>query len=282
MSRLRSYEDFYSRETILKRVKDAYERFKETKTFEYPAWHYGAPKGNLFKVEVEDCPGFGDTAYLEMDSARTAVLCIDMQTDFCAEGGFVQAMGYDISPTRALIEPIKRVFNTVRGTDIKIIHTRQGNEPDLSDATFNWLLRMKISTGGVGVGETPPGGLGPILVRGEKNWDIIDELYPEKGDFVIDKAGRGAFGSSEIHMTLKNLGIQYVVTFGVTTDVCVHTITRELCDFGYWTILIKDCTAATDYECYKGAIKSIKMQGGIFGNVSDSKRFVEAVEGQLK
>jgi len=282
MSGNRRYEDFYSREAILAKVKEGYERFKETKTFEYPAWHYGAPKGKLFKVEVEDCPGFGETAYVELDSGRTAVMCVDMQVDFCGKGGFVQAMGYDISPTRALIEPIKRVFDAVRGTDIRIIHTRQGHDPDLSDAGFNWLLRMKISTGGVGVGETPPGGMGPILVRGEKNWDIIEELYPEKGDHVIDKAGRGAFGSSEMHMILKNLGIQSVITVGVTTDVCVHTITRELCDYGYWTVLLKDCTAATDEECYKGAVKSIKMQGGIFGNVSESKRFIEAVETQLK
>lgn len=279
MSQSRRYEQFYSREDILKKVGEAYERFKETRTFEYPAWHYGPPKGTLFRVEVEDCPGFGDTAFVEMDSARTAVLCVDMQVDFCAKGGFVEAMGYDISPARALIEPIKEVFDAARGTDVRIIHTRQGHEPDLSDAAFNWLLRMKISTGGIGVGETPPGGLGPILVRGEKNWDIIEELYPARGEHVIDKAGRGAFGSSEIHMILKNLGIQYVVTVGVTTDVCVHTITRELCDFGYWTVLLKDCTAATDIECYRGAIKSIKMQGGIFGGVSDSKRFVKALKG---
>lgn len=282
MSQVRRYEDFYNRETILAKVSEAYERFKQTKTFEYPAWHYGVPKGKLFKVEVEDCPGFGDTAYVEMDSGRTAVLCIDMQVDFCGKGGFLEAMGYDVAPARALIKPIKSVFDAVRGTDIRIIYTRQGHEPDLSDAAFNWLLRMKISTGGFGVGVTPPGGLGPILVRGGENWDIIKELYPEKGDHVIDKAGRGAFGSSEIHMILKNLGIQYVVTVGVTTDVCVHTITRELCDFGYWTVLLKDCTAAADEECYSGAIHSIKMQGGIFGNVSESKRFVEAVEGQLK
>ena len=82
---------------------------------------------------------------------------------------------------------------------------------------------------------------------------------------------------------LKNLGITHLVIAGITTDVCVHTIMREANDYGYWCILLKDCTGATDEENYRSAIKSIKMQGGVFGNVSDSETFIKAVnEAKLK
>lgn len=276
----RQYENFYdgARETFLKRVDDAYKRFKKTKTFEFPTWQYGQPIGKLIKLEVEDCPHFGDTAYVEMDSARTAFVSVDMQVDFCGEKGYVDVMGYDLSLTACALDPIKNVLDAVRGTDIKVIHTREGHEPDLSDAPFNKVLRSKIIGNGVGLGDVPEGGLGRLLVRGQENWDINEKVYPVDGEYVVDKAGKGAFGSSTIHMLLHNLGITHLVITGITTDVCVHTIMREANDYGYWCTLLKDGTGATDYGNYESAVKSIKMQGGVFGNVSDSTRFIKAVK----
>lgn len=278
--KVRKYEEFLvgGREEFLKRVEEGYRIFQETRTYAYPTWQYGEPKGKLFKVEVEDNPRFGETAYVELDSARTAFVAIDMQTDFCGKNGYVDVMGYDLSLTAAAIKPIKNVLDAVRGTDIKVFHTREGHEPDLSDAPYNKVLRSKIIGDGVGIGEKPEGGLGRLLTRGEENWDIIDELYPIPGEVVIDKAGKGAFTTSNMHLMLKNAGITHLVITGITTDVCVHTIMREANDFGYWCIVLKDCVGATDYGNHEAALKSIKMQGGVFGNVSDSERFIKAVK----
>lgn len=279
-NKIRKYEEFLTarREEFLKRVEEGYKHFLETRTWAFPTWQYGEPKGKLFKVEVEDSPTFGETAYLELDSGRTAFISIDMQTDFCGKGGYVDTMGYDLSLTAAAIEPIKNVLDAIRGTDIKVIHTREGHEPDLSDAPYNKVLRSKIIGEGYGIGETPEGGMGRLLTRGEPNWDIIDELYPIPGEIVIDKAGKGAFTTSNLHLVLKNLGVTHLVIAGITTDVCVHTIMREANDFGYWCLLLKDCVGATDYGNHLAAIKSVKMQGGVFGNVSDSVRFIKAVK----
>jgi biuret amidohydrolase len=280
-----SNTDFTSatRDAVLNRVEEDYEEFKKTRTFRYPTWLYGPIKGRLFKVEVEDCPRFGETAYVEFDSARTAFLSIDMQVDFCGQKGYVDVMGYDLGLTSAPIKPIHYVLYNIRnGTDIKVIHTREGHVPDLSDAPYNKVLRSKIIGNGVGIGDTPSGGLGRLLVRGEKNWDIIDDLYPIPGEYVVDKAGKGAFGQSNLPLLLKNLGVTHLVITGITTDVCVHTIMREANDHGYWCIMLKDGTGATDYGNYQAAVKQIKMQGGVFGWVSDSKRFVEGVKSAFK
>jgi nicotinamidase-related amidase len=280
-----SNTDFTSatRDAVLNRVEQDYQEFKKTRTFRYPTWLYGPIKGRLFKVEVEDCPRFGETAYVEFDSARTAFLSIDMQVDFCGQKGYVDVMGYDLGLTSAPIKPIHYVLYNIRdGTDIKVIYTREGHVPDLSDAPYNKVLRSKIIGNGVGIGDTPDGGLGRLLVRGEKNWDIIDDLYPIPGEYVVDKAGKGAFGQSNLPLLLKNLGITHLVITGITTDVCVHTIMREANDYGYWCVLLKDGTGATDYTNYQAAIKQIKMQGGVFGWVSDSKRFVEGVKSAFK
>jgi nicotinamidase-related amidase len=264
---------------IVDRAERDYEEFKENHTFKFPTWLYGPPKGKLLSVEVEDCPRFGDKAFVECDSARTAFISVDMQVDFCGPKGYVDVMGYDLGLTSAPIKPIMYVLETIRnGTDIKVVHTREGHLPDLSDAPYNKILRSKIIGNGVGIGDTPKGGLGRLLIRGEKNWDIIDDVYPIPGEYIIDKAGKGAFGQSNLPLILRNLGITHLVITGITTDVCVHTIMREANDNGYWCLLLKDGTGATDYENYQAAIKQIKMQGGVFGWVSDSRRFVRAVK----
>jgi nicotinamidase-related amidase len=209
----------------------------------------------------------------EFEPSATALMVIDMQNDFVNPRGFGEFLGNDVSLLRKAINPIRNVLEAVRETEIRVIHTREGHRPDLSDCPPSKLRRGKLK---IGIGDNGP--MGKVLIRGYKGYDIIDELKPLEGEPIINKPGKGSFYATDLQLILQNWGIKYLVVTGVTTEVCVHTTVREANDRGYECLVLNDCVASYFPEFQEVGLKMIKAQGGIFGWVSSSRNFIDAIK----
>ncbi len=184
---------------------------------------------------------------------NTALVIIDMQTDFCGKGGYVDMMGYDLSMTQAPIGPIGSVLAAMRAKGYHIIHTREGHRPDLADLPAN--KRWRSQQIGAGIGD--PG--------------------PCPGEVIIDKPGKGSFCATDLELILRTRGIENLILTGITTDVCVSTTMREANDRGFECLVLEDCCGATDRGNHEAALKMVTMQGGVFGAVSDSTTLIAAL-----
>ncbi|HEY4922387.1 MAG TPA: isochorismatase family cysteine hydrolase [Xanthobacteraceae bacterium] len=217
------------------------------------------------KIDSEPSP-------LSIELARSALVIIDMQRDFLEPGGFGAALGNDVTRLQSAVAPCRAVLAAARAHGMLVIHTREGHRPDLTDAP-----RHKVERGDPAMRIGAPGPMGRILVRGEPGHDIIAELYPQAGEPVIDKPGKGAFYQTDLDLMLRNRGIDTLLVCGVTTEVCVNTTVREANDRGYRCIVLADCCASYFPEFHAAGLAMIKAQGGIFGSVSSSRAVLDAL-----
>jgi nicotinamidase-related amidase len=213
---------------------------------------------------------------IELDWAATALVIIDMQRDFLEPGGFGEALGNDVSQLARAVIPCADVLGAARAAGILVVHTREGHLPDLSDAP-----PAKIARGAPSKRIGDPGPMGRILIRGEAGHDIVAALYPQNGEIVIDKPGKGAFYATELGDVLARYGIENLLVCGVTTEVCVNTTVREANDRGYRCVVLADGCASYFPEFHEMGLKMIKAQGGIFGWVSDSAAVLEALSPEI-
>ena len=144
-------------------------------------------------------------ATVTVDLDKAALIIIDMQRDFLEPGGFGAALGNDVSRLQAAVGPCRDVLAAARRCGLLVIHTREGHRPDLSDAPPH-----KVERGDPALRIGAPGPMGRILIRGEPGHDIIPELYPVKGEPVIDKPGKGAFYQTDLELMLKNLSLIHI------------------------------------------------------------------------
>jgi nicotinamidase-related amidase len=204
---------------------------------------------------------------------KTALLMIDFQRDFCAEGGYSDRFA-GLDWVKPILAPARRLLEAARHAGHLVVHTREGYAADLSDCSPGKLARSRNAGSEIGT----LGPMGRLLIRGEHGHDIIDSLQPVAGEIVIDKASYGAFCGTNCESLLRARGIDTLVFAGVTADVCVHTTLREAYDRWFSCFYVKDAISCFDPEIRQACEKMIEEEGGIWGTLTSVNEMVRAWE----
>ena len=222
---------------------------------------------------------------MTIDPSRTAVIVVDMQNDFGAEGGMFARAGIDISVIRGTLGPIARVLAAARRSGIKVVYLKMAFEPDLSDAGMpdapTWLKHAPF-----GVGDTvmaPDGRESRILIRDTWNTDIVDELTPEEDDIVVYKHRFSGFYNTDLDAVLRRLGTESLIFTGCTTSVCVESTLRDAMFRDYHCVLLEDCTAepignGLPRSNHEASVLVVQV---LFGRTAQSGDLLTALDRQL-
>ena len=205
---------------------------------------------------------------LELDLGRTAMIVIDMQNAFCAQGGLADLGGADLAPVRAPIGPLNALLAGLRRDNVPIIWLNWGHRADLLNVppmAFHAFDQVGI---GRGVGDELPGGRGQVLLKDSWSAAIVEDLEVAPTDIHVDKYRVSGFWDTPLDSILRNLDIRTLLFAGVNLDVCVYHTLADAHFLGYDCVLVEDCCGTTAPQfCVEATLHNVKK---CFGFVCSS------------
>ncbi len=210
-----------------------------------------------------------------VDAAKSALLIVDMQNDFCSEGGWLDSRGIDVAPNRKPIPPLQALIGAFHDGGIPVIWVNWGVRKDLLNIGPSLRHAHNPKGDEPGLAQRVPGTRSEVIKVGSWGAQVVDEINPGERDVQIIKHRFSAFWDTETDFVLRNLGIKTLFIGGVNMDQCVMTTLEDASFLGYDTILVEDATATTspDY-CVQAVLYNVKL---LFGFVSRSAAVLAAL-----
>jgi nicotinamidase-related amidase len=235
---------------------------------------------NVRPVGIEATP-----QNVALDLNKTALIVVDMQNDFCLQGGWLNSLGVDVSPIRKPIEPLKRVTEALRGQDVPVIWVNWGIRPDRLNLSPGTRLTFHQAGNGVGLGDSMQAPCGPasetrVLQQDSLGAAIVKELSPPATDIFVDKHRISGFWDTPLDSILRNLGIRSLLFGGINADECVLATLMDANFHGYDTLMLEDCVATTSPSfCMEATLYNVRF---CFGFTLNSNALLSALTDQSK
>jgi len=133
---------------------------------------------------------------------------------------------------KKLIERLRKILVWSRERGFPIVFTQHSIKPDKSNVEFGESDDIRA------------------CIVGELGWEIIDEVKPMKGEYVVLKDKYDAFVGTDLEELLRKLKVDTVILAGVLTNNCVRATAEGAHYRNFKIIVVSDCTGAT--SCNKG------------------------------
>ncbi len=191
------------------------------------------------------------TTLTELVSPKhTALIVVDMQNDFCKEGGAFDRLGIDISMYPAMLPRLSRLLVGAREVGVKVIYIQMtvlSNRMSESPAQIRFNMRLHLDSHGA---------TQPLLyaIEGSAGQEIVAELAPEPGDLIVRKYRSSGFWGTNLDLLLRSNGIETVVVTGCTTEGCVESTARDALFNDYYVVLPEDCVASDDPRQHEASL----------------------------
>ncbi|MGC6400279.1 cysteine hydrolase family protein [Sphingomonas sp. FW199] len=177
-----------------------------------------------------------------LDPATTALVVVDVQTDFASPHGLLGRVGVDLSSVPPALANIQALIAAARTAGATIAFMRVVTRPETDSDALKTLMLRKGMPGGEAICRIEDGGADYFGVT------------PEPGDVEIDKLLYDSFHGTDLDAQLRARGVETLVMTGFSTDCCVDQTARAAFHHGYHVFIVSDATAAYDPTLHASAL----------------------------
>jgi nicotinamidase-related amidase len=195
--------------------------------------------------------------------ARPALVVVDMQNDFVRVGAPLE-----VPESRLTIPVHQALIAACRERGVPVIYTKFVAGPRRT-LVWEWspMLAPPVCCCWKGFARHYPD------VDKELDCaDIIDEIYPEPGDPIVDKFGYGAFHNTSLDDLLKARHVQSVLVTGTVTQICVEETARESLKRGYATTIVSDAVSSYMPDLHAAVLKNFALKFGWVSTAAEVMR----------
>lgn len=184
-----------------------------------------------------------DTLEEMIDPAHTAVICVDVQNDFCSPGGHFERHGKSMDMVRERLETMVSFVQGAQAAGIRVAFLKQATLPNNKSDSPAWL-RFK----------TRDGKSSTYTERGSWGWEMVDGLVPGPNDWVIEKFRPDGFHQTDLDLLLRAKGIKTAILLGTTTEGCVESTIRAASYHDYYVVVVEDAVASPNPLLHEGSM----------------------------
>ncbi|GHV33380.1 isochorismatase [Synergistales bacterium] len=183
---------------------------------------------------------------------KCALIIIDMQNDFIAEGAPIECPG-----GREIISSIKKLKAWGKVNKMPIFYTQEIHR------------KQKVDFGLELVRNEPE-----HCLEGTEGVEIVAELTPEDDEFVIKKRRYSGYYLTDLELLMNAFDRNVLIIVGAATNVCVYATALDAVQRNVQPIVVSDGVAGTSVELHEAFLKNIDY---VIGDVVTAEDLIKSI-----